>query len=98
MPGGFVGRSAELDRIHGCVAEVEAGHPRLVLIEGPAGIGKTRLLAEIAPKLSGWRQLAVSGDEAETLLSYGLLDRLLCGVQPDWSTATKSTARQGADP
>ena len=40
----FVGRSAELATLRRVWAEVvDLGRPRLVLVEGPAGIGKTRL-------------------------------------------------------
>ncbi|MFI1098195.1 ATP-binding protein [Streptomyces sp. NPDC020917] len=48
----LVGRSAELDR---AVRSLTAGTPATVLVEGEAGIGKTRLLQEVlaAPGLDG---------------------------------------------
>jgi hypothetical protein len=96
--GRFVGRRAELVGIEGCVAEVQAGHPRLIFIEGPAGIGETWLLAEVAPKLADWRQLTVSSDEAEMRLPYRLLARLLAGVRPRWSAGRLAAGKAGADP
>ena len=42
----FVGRSQELSQLEHWLEEARAGHPRVVLIEGDAGIGKTRLLHE----------------------------------------------------
>jgi class 3 adenylate cyclase/tetratricopeptide (TPR) repeat protein len=42
----FVGRSQELSLLERWLAEASAGHPRVVLIQGDAGIGKTRLLYE----------------------------------------------------
>ena len=43
----FVGRREELAWIERCLQETVAGHPRVVLIPGEAGIGKTRLLHEV---------------------------------------------------
>ncbi len=45
--GRFVGRSAELARLARALGEAEAGGPVRLTVSGPAGIGKTRLLAEL---------------------------------------------------
>lgn len=42
----FVGRSQELSWLDRWLQEASGGHPRVVLIQGDAGIGKTRLLYE----------------------------------------------------
>ena len=42
----FVGRRQELDWLVHVLQEATSGHPRVVLIPGEAGIGKTRLLQE----------------------------------------------------
>lgn len=47
----FMGRSREEERILGCLRTVAAGSPRMILIEGEPGIGKTRLALEIARRL-----------------------------------------------
>jgi class 3 adenylate cyclase/tetratricopeptide (TPR) repeat protein len=41
--GELVGRQAEMARLTACLAEVQAGRGRIVIIEGEAGIGKSRL-------------------------------------------------------
>jgi DNA-binding SARP family transcriptional activator len=46
--GPFVGRGPELHRLRSAFAEAAAGHRRTVLVAGEAGIGKTRLAAELA--------------------------------------------------
>lgn len=44
----FVGRGEELARLRSLTARLVAGHGSVVLIEGEAGIGKTRLLDELS--------------------------------------------------
>jgi tetratricopeptide (TPR) repeat protein len=44
----FVGRTGELSELAGVVGEMLAGRPRVRLIVGEAGIGKTRVAEEIA--------------------------------------------------
>jgi predicted ATPase/class 3 adenylate cyclase len=49
----LVGRAAELERLERHLKAAQAGHPRLVRLEGEAGIGKSRLVAEVARRASG---------------------------------------------
>jgi DNA-binding CsgD family transcriptional regulator/tetratricopeptide (TPR) repeat protein len=44
----FVGRAEELDRLLGLLGRAEHGRPAAGLVAGDAGVGKTRLLAELA--------------------------------------------------
>jgi class 3 adenylate cyclase len=44
----LVGRDAELERLRDIVAELAAGRGQIVSIVGEAGLGKTRLLSEVA--------------------------------------------------
>jgi hypothetical protein len=44
----MVGRDRELARVTGLLDDARAGHGRLVLCTGEAGIGKTRLAEELA--------------------------------------------------
>jgi DNA-binding SARP family transcriptional activator len=46
--GVFVGRGRELDRLRSAFTEAAAGRRRTVLVAGEAGVGKTRLAAELA--------------------------------------------------
>ncbi len=62
----LVGRDAELARLEGAVADLHAGRGQVLLLVGDAGLGKTRMLAEL-------RHL--SGEDATWLegrcVSYG---------------------------
>ena len=44
----FVGRRAELDSLRQTLETAFSGHPKMVLVGGAAGIGKSRLAAELA--------------------------------------------------
>ena len=72
----FVGREHELGRLDERLAEAATGHPQTVVVEGPAGIGKSALLARFASRVDPGRLLTASGDEDETFLSFGLVQQL----------------------
>src|ERR1700734_2852734 len=56
---------------------VQAGHPRFVLVEGEAGIGKSSLLSRFTAAHPETCVLRASGNQAEMLLAWGLIDQLL---------------------
>ncbi|HWD46144.1 MAG TPA: AAA family ATPase, partial [Actinomycetota bacterium] len=49
----FVGRAEELDRLLALLERAERGRPAVGLIAGDAGVGKTRLLDELAARAEG---------------------------------------------
>jgi predicted ATPase/class 3 adenylate cyclase len=48
----LIGRTAELERLERHLKAVQGGHPRVVRLEGEAGIGKSRLVAEVVRRAS----------------------------------------------
>jgi predicted ATPase len=48
--GGFVGRAEELARLLAALERAGQGQPSIVLVAGDAGVGKTRLVAELADR------------------------------------------------
>ena len=44
----LIGRSSELDRLRAALGAAQRGHSRAVVIAGEAGVGKTRLVSELA--------------------------------------------------
>jgi hypothetical protein len=78
----FVGRVSELSVLDAEMRAVLAGRPRVVLVEGEAGIGKSSLLSRFVFEHRDVCVLRASGDEAEMLLDWGLADQLLAGAGP----------------
>ena len=94
----FVGRADELAILDAELQAVRAGRPRVVLIEGEAGIGKSSLLSRFASEHRDVCLLRASGDEAEILLAWGLADQLLAAAGPAAAQGTSPAwARKDAD-
>ena len=72
----FVGRRLELASLTGALAAARAGEPRVVLIQGEAGIGKSSLISEFLGGQQGIPVVTASGEEAEAFLPYGLVQQL----------------------
>ncbi len=75
----FVGRHTEIDVLRHCMMQARSGRPRIVLIRGPAGIGKTALLKQLVADCTDDPEIVIlraSGEENEGLLAYGLLGQL----------------------
>ncbi len=69
---GLIGRQAELARLSAYLDQAWAGEGRMIIIEGEAGVGKTRLAAEIAgqARLRGGMRLRGTCHETERV-PYG---------------------------
>jgi predicted ATPase len=83
-------RDRELAALDRLLDQAEAGRGHVVLIEGPAGIGKSRLLGELRERAA--RRLTVLAarcGELERDFSFGAVRQLLEPVEP----AARPTAR-----
>ena len=60
--------------------DAEAGRPQVVFVEAEAGAGKSTLISWFLALHPNVVALSTSGDEDETLLSYGVMDQLLSGA------------------
>jgi len=71
-------RDHELAVFQESIEAVAAGASRLVMLEGPAGIGKTRLLAAVRERSSaaGLQTLAARGSELERSFAFGAVRQL----------------------
>jgi ATP/maltotriose-dependent transcriptional regulator MalT len=61
----LVGRAQELSSLDHLLAELEQGRSTATLLVGEPGIGKTRLLAELAARADARRHLVLSGSASE---------------------------------
>lgn len=80
MTGAFVGRAAELDVLRAELGVARARTARVVLVEGPPGIGKTALVRRFLADATGTRVLRAEGDEGESQLPFGVLERMVCDL------------------
>ncbi|MGI8594407.1 MAG: AAA family ATPase [Solirubrobacteraceae bacterium] len=76
---GLLEREAEMSRICSALDDVSRGEGALLVIEGPAGIGKSRLLAEACghAEPAGLQVLRARGGVLERDLAYGAVRLLL---------------------
>jgi DNA-binding NarL/FixJ family response regulator len=75
----LVERESELDALAALVDGLAAGRSRAALIEGPAGIGKTRLLTEVrqVAEERGIPSLGARGSELEREFPFGVVRQLI---------------------
>ncbi len=88
VAGPLLERDAELATLAAMVAAARAGEGQLVAIEGSAGIGKTRLLAEAraAAAEAGLDVLAARAGELEREFAFGVVRQLF---EPLLATSTE---------
>jgi len=72
VPAELVGRQAELAAIERCLGEVAAGTRRILLVEGEAGIGKSRVTEETVrrARMAGFAVLLGEADAIERHTPY----------------------------
>ncbi|EME62841.1 SARP family transcriptional regulator [Rhodococcus ruber BKS 20-38] len=89
----LVGRTRELHRLHETWRTAAAGHPTLVLVTGGAGVGKTRLVAELAATARA-QPAVVAGTQC-----FGTSGRLALAPVADWlRTPSVQPALAALDP
>jgi DNA-binding CsgD family transcriptional regulator len=78
-------RDREIEVLEHLVAGAQHGEAALVLLEGPAGIGKTRLLtgARDQARSAGFRVVAARGSEFEREVAYGVVRQLFESLVQD---------------
>jgi DNA-binding CsgD family transcriptional regulator len=89
----LVEREADVERLGEAVERVLAGDGAFVALEGPAGIGKSRLLEAVRGRAaeSGMKVLAARGGELERDFAYGVVRQLF---EAELATAPKKRREQ----
>ena len=87
--GGLLERDREIAEIEVALTQARAGVGQCIIVEGPAGIGKTALLDLVKTMAydGGFRVLGASGGELEIDLPFGVVRQLFGPVvidKADW--------------
>ena len=106
VDGELLERTHELELLGRLVERVQAGHPAIALVEGPAGIGKSRLLTATRKRAgaAGFRTLAARGSDLERGLPFGVVRQLFepALVDPErrerWLAGSAAAAARVFDP
>jgi DNA-binding CsgD family transcriptional regulator len=96
--GPLLERSKELAQIESVLAEARGGSGKFLVIEGPAGIGKTALLASaraVAAE-SGMRVLRSRGTELEREFAFGVVRQLFEPALVEASESERADLLQAA--
>ncbi len=97
MIDGLLERDAELDGLQRALDGVQDGEGRLLLIEGPAGIGKSRLLAEVRRGAArNTLVLSARAGELEGSFPFGVVRQLFEGVVADPELADRALSGAAA--
>jgi hypothetical protein len=98
VTGPLLERSGELARIESALTEARSGSGTFVVIEGPAGIGKTSLLAatRAAALENGMRVLRARATELEREFAFGVVRQLFEPALVDASDAERAELLEGA--
>jgi DNA-binding CsgD family transcriptional regulator len=102
----FLERDRELGALEDLIQGALEGRPGLALVEGPAGIGKSRLLgaAREAAERAGFRVLAARGSDFERELPFGVVRQLFDPLLADpadrarWLTGSAQRAARVFEP
>jgi predicted ATPase len=84
----LVGRTEELSSFDHALSELDRGRSAALELVGEPGIGKTRLLAELAKRADARRHLVLSGSASELEMDLpfwvfvGALDEYVQGLEP----------------
>lgn len=73
----FIGREAEMAVLNECLADAKGGHGHCVVVTGEPGIGKSRLVAEVARSALGFEVLAAASGTYESTSAYSTVRTLL---------------------
>jgi len=84
-PAGIFEREAELEAVRRAVARPKGEAGALMLLDGPAGAGKTALLdgARVAAKAEGLLLMQARGAELERAFAFGVVHQLFDGILRD---------------
>jgi ATP/maltotriose-dependent transcriptional regulator MalT len=97
----FVGRQPQLTCLQAQLDRARTGEPRLMLVEGPAGIGKTALVRQFLAHATAGCVLRASGEQQEASLPFGVFAQLAANastMSAELLGALDSSEHRAVDP
>ena len=94
----FVGRAPELASFAFQVSRARGGVPAVVVVEGPAGIGKTALVRQALAGAADFQVLAATAEEWESRLAGGVVAQLMAGADDALARQEQRDQEISADP
>lgn len=98
VPTALIDRETELAALTAALAEADAGTGGTVLIQGPAGIGKTALATALRAQAEerGFAVLSARASELDRAFGYGVVHQLVEPVLATASPERRATLLRGA--
>jgi tetratricopeptide (TPR) repeat protein len=90
----FVSRRKELDILDGLASDAAAGRGRLVLIEGPSGMGKSRLIDELRLRIRRRTHVLVGQCPRERIQVYAPIQAVLDAIESIASRAPEEVMQR----
>jgi tetratricopeptide (TPR) repeat protein len=90
----FVARADEVDALEGLASDAAGGRGRVLLVEGPGGVGKTRLVEELRQRAKRRAHVLVGQSAPEGMQAYGAFQGILDGIATIAARATPDVAQR----
>ena len=92
------GRRRERETLDRLLRDVRAGHSRVLVLRGEAGVGKTALLDYLTGTSAAVRVARAAGVEPETEIAYSALQQLCAPLLGHLDAAARAAARTRSPP
>ena len=94
----LIGRGLELQRVEPLLDRVADGRPAALIVSGPTGVGKTRLLEAVREYAAGagWRELAWQATETTRAVAFGPFATRFAGLLADADVGTWAEPERSA--
>jgi len=90
----FVGREDDLEEFEGIASDAAGGRGKLVLLEGPSGVGKSRLIEELRIRVRRRTHILIGQCMPEAQQAYGAVEPVLDAIASIASRAPRDVVHR----